>query len=134
MSKKINLEVIDQMYSAQMSMNASEATIQSLRPQVEEAVKELLRQQGKPKLWTGTIEYHGFQIVVRRPRSYTWHQNNQIKGDPTLEYYKQLHAYYTQLQENTKEARADLRRTGDKLAKAYPESESIKHGFTITLL
>ena len=64
---KINFEVIDQMFAAQLSANESEETIKALRPQVEEAVKELIRQQGKPKNWTGTLEYHGFKIVVSRP-------------------------------------------------------------------
>ena len=40
---KVNLEVIDQFFSAQMSANESEATLKALRPQVEEAVKELIR-------------------------------------------------------------------------------------------
>ena len=130
---KVNLEVIDQFFSAQLSANESEATVKALRPQVEEAVQELMRQQGKPKGWTGTIEYHGFKIVVRRPKSYTWEQNTQIQ-DPNLDFYKQLHGYYQQLQENVKEARADLKRTAEKLEKAHPESESIKHGFTIAIM
>lgn len=67
---KTNFEVIDQFFSAQMSANESEATLKALRPQVEEAVKELIRQQGKPANFTGTLEYHGFKIVVRRPTSY----------------------------------------------------------------
>ena len=66
---KINLEVIDQFFAAQLSANECEETIKALRPQVEEAVKELMRKQGKPKNWTGTIEYHGFKIVVSRPTS-----------------------------------------------------------------
>ena len=130
---KINLEVIDQMFAAQLSANESEEMIKALRPQVEEAVKELIRQQGLPRNYTGIIEYHGIKIRVQRPKSYTWEQNNQIQ-DPTLDYYKQLHGYYEQLQENVKEARADLKRAGEKLEKAFPESESIKHGFTIAIM
>ena len=72
---KINFEVIDQFFSAQMSANESEANLKALRPQVELAVQELIRQQGKPANFTGTIEYHGFKIVVRRPTSYTWEKN-----------------------------------------------------------
>ena len=130
---KINYEVIDQFFSAQMSMNESEETIKALRPQVEEAVKELIRQQGKPKNWTGTLEYHGFKIVVSRPKSYTWEQNTQL-DDPALDYYKQLHSYYEQLQENVKEARADLKRSAEKLANAHPDSESIKRGFRLAFI
>ena len=50
MSKQIDLTVIDQMYAAQMSMNESEETINALRPQAEEAVKELLRQEDHEEL------------------------------------------------------------------------------------
>ena len=130
---KINLEVIDQMFAAQLSANESEEMIKALRPQVEEAVKELIRQQGKPANFTGTLEYHGFKIVVRRPTSYTWEQNTQIQ-DSNLDFYKQLHGYYEQLQDNVKEARADLKRAAEKLAKAHPDSESIKHGFSIAIM
>ena len=128
-----NFEVIDQFFAAQVACNESEATLKALRPQVEEAVKELIRQQGKPSNFTGTIEYHGFKIVVRRPTSYTWEQNTQIQ-DSNLDFYKQLHGYYEQLQENVKEARADLKRAAEKLAKAHPDSESIQHGFTIAIM
>ena len=128
-----NYEVIDQMFAAQLSANESEATIKALRPQVEKAVQALMREQGKPKGWTGTIEYHGFKIVVSRPKSYTWEQNNQIQ-DANLDYYKRLHGYYEQLQENVKEARADLKREAEKLAKAHPDSESIKVGFRLAFL
>ena len=116
-----------------LSMNASEETIKALRPQVEIAVQELMRQQGKPANYTGILEYHGFHIRVQRPTSYTWEQNNNIQ-DPSLDYYKQLHGYYDKIQEDVKEARADLKRTAEKLAKAHPNSESIKRGFTIALL
>lgn len=128
-----NYEVIDQMFAAVLSQNESEATIKALCPQVKKAVQELMREQGKPKGWTGTIEYHGFKIVVSRPKSYTWEQNNQIQ-DANLDYYKRLHGYYEQLQENVKEARADLKREAEKLAKAHPDSESIKVGFRLAFL
>ena len=121
------------MFSAQVSANESKATIDALRPQVEEAVKELMRQQGKPKGWTGTIEYHGFKIVVSRPKSYTWEQNNHIQ-DVNLDYYKQQHALYEQLSDDLKDLRADMKRTGEKLAKAHPDSESIKYGFRLAFV
>ena len=131
---KINYQVIDQMFSAQLSANESEETIKALRPQVEMAVQALIAERGLPRNYTGTIEYHGFKIVVRRPKSYTWEQNTQIKDDPNLAFYKQLHGYYEQLQANTKETRADMKRVGEKLEKAHPDSESIKYGFTIALM
>ena len=130
---KTNFEVIDQFFAAQVACNESEATLKALRPQVEEAVQALIAERGLGKSFTGTIEYHGFKIVVRRPTSYTWEQNTQIQ-DSNLDFYKQLHGYYEQLQENVKEARADLKRAAEKLAKAHPDSESIKHGFTIAIM
>ena len=128
-----NYEVIDQFFAAQVACNESETTLKALRPQVEAAVQALIAERGLPKTFTGTIEYHGFKIVVRRPTSYTWEQNTQIQ-DSNLDFYKQLHGYYEQLQENVKEARADLKRAAEKLAKAHPDSESIKHGFTIAIM
>ena len=130
---KTNFEVIDQFFAAQVACNESEATLKALRPQVEEAVQALIAERSLSKSFTGTIEYHGFKIVVRRPTSYTWEQNTQIQ-DSNLDFYKQLHGYYEQLQENVKEARADLKRAAEKLAKAHPDSESIKHGFTIAIM
>ena len=132
MAKK-NYQVIDQMFSAVLSANESEETIKALRPQVEEAVQDLIEERGLPRNFTGTLEYHGFKIRVQRPTSYTWEKNNNIQ-DPSLDYYKQLHGYYEKLQTNVKEARADLKRTAEKLALAHPDSESIKHGFTIALM
>ena len=133
MAKQINLDVIDQMFSAVLSANENEATIKALRPQVEEAVQELIRQRGLPKNFTGILPYHGFNIRVQRPKSYTWEQNNQL-DDPNLTFYKQMHGYYEQLQSNLKETRADMKRVGEKLEKAHPDSESIKFGFTIALM
>ena len=130
---QINLSVIDQFFSAQVSANESEAILKALRPQVELAVQELIRQQGKPANFTGTLEYHGFKIRVQRPVSYTWEMNTQIQ-DANLEYYKKLHGCYETIQTDAKELRADLKRTAEKLAKAHPDSESIKHGLTIALM
>jgi hypothetical protein len=133
MKNQINYQVIDQMFAAVLSANQSEETIKSLRPQVEEAVQALIEERGLPKNFTGIIEYHGFKIRVQRPKSYTWEKNTQIQ-DPNLDFYKQLHGYYEQLQDNVKEARADLKRAAEKLAKEHPDSESIKYGFTIALM
>ena len=132
-SAQNNYEVIDQFFAAQVACNESEETLKALRPQVEDAVQALIAERGLPRNFTGTIEYHGFKIVVRRPKSYTWEQNTQIQ-DPNLDFYKQLHGYYQQLQDNVKEARADLKRTAEKLEKAHPDSVSIKYGFTVAVL
>ena len=133
MAKKNNYEVIDQMFAAMLSQNESEATIKALRPQVEKAVQALIEERGLPKDFTGILPYHGFQIRVQRPTSYTWEQNTQIQ-DANLDYYKKLHIIYEQLQQDSKEVRADLKRTAEKLALAHPDSASIKHGFTIALM
>ena len=125
-----NFEVINQMYAATIAANENKAIIDALRPEVEKAIQDLLKQQGKPASFTGTIEYNGIKIVVRRPTSYTWEKNNSVQDD-NIAYYKQLHACYEQLQTDVKELRADLKRTAEKLAKAHPNSDSIKHGFVI---
>ena len=125
-----NFEVISRMYAATIAANENKAIIDALRPEVEKAVQDLLKQQGKPASFTGTIEYNGIKIVVRRPTSYTWEKNNSVQDD-NIAYYKQLHACYEQLQTDVKELRADLKRTAEKLAKAHPNSDSIKHGFVI---
>ena len=132
----INLEVIDQMYAAVLSQNESEATIKALRPQVEDAVRELMRQQGKPKNWTGTIEYHGFKIVVSRPKSFTWEQNTNpaITSDPNHAIYLQQLELQCRINEQLKDMRADVKRTAEKLEKAHPDSESIKRGFRLAFL
>ena len=130
---KRDYSVIDQFFSAQLSANEGKERMDALRPQVEEAVKALIAERGLPRNFTGMLDYHGFKIRVQRPTSYTWEQNNQIE-DANLDFYKQLHAYYTQLQDNVKEARADLKRAAEKLAKAHPESDSIKHGLTVALM
>ena len=114
-------------------MNESEETIKALRPQVEAAVQALIAERGLPKNYTGTIEYHGFKIVVSRPKTYTWELNNQIQ-DANLDYYKQQHAMYEQLNGDIKDLRADMKRTAEKLAKAHPDSESIKYGFRLAFV
>ena len=125
-----NFEVINQMYAATIAANENKAIIDALRPEAEKAIQELLKQEGKPASFTGTIEYNGIKIIVRRPTSYTWEKNNSVQDD-NIAYYKKLHACYEQLQTDVKELRADLKRTAEKLAKAHPNSDSIKHGFTI---
>ena len=130
---KINFSVIDQMFSAVLSQNESKATIDALRPKVEEAVQELIRQRGLPRNFTGILPYNGYSIRVQRPRSYTWEQNTQLQ-DANIGYYRQQHAMYMQLQTDIKDLRADMKRTAEKLAQAHPDSESIKRGFTIAFV
>ena len=100
--------------------------------EVEEAVEALIREQGMPRNFTGTIPYNGFKIVVRRPKSYTWEQNNQL-DDANLDYYKKQHEMYVQLSDDLKELRRDMKRTGEKLEKDHPNSDSIKYGLTISV-
>ena len=122
------------MFSAQLSMNQSKEQLDALRPKVEAAVRELLRQQGKPANFTGVIEYNGMKIRIQRPTSYTWELNTQLQGEPNLEYYKCQHTMYEQLQNDIKDLRRDMKRTAEKLAAAHPTSESIKRGFTIAFM
>ena len=133
---KTDYSVIDQMYSAILSQNESEATIKALRPQVEEAVKALIAERDLPKTFTGTIEYHGFQIVVSRPRSYTWEQNTNpaVTSDPNHAIYLQQLDLQRRINDQLKDMRADVKRTAEKLAAAHPESESIKRGFRLAFL
>ena len=138
MAKKIEnkYQVIDQMFSAVLSANESEATIKALRPQVEQAVQALIEERGLGKDFTGTIEYHGFKIVVRRPKSYTWEKNNseQVTSDPNHAIYLQQLELQRRISDQLKDMRADVKRTAEKLEKAHPDSESIKYGFTIALM
>ena len=129
-------EVIDQFFAAQIAANENEETLKSLRPQVEDAVREMIRQQGKPRSWTGTIEYHGFKIVVSRPKTFTWEQNTNptVTSDPNHAIYLQQLALQEQINAQLKDMRADVKRTAEKLEKAHPESESIKRGFRLAFV
>ena len=131
-----DFSVIDQMFSAVLSQNESKATIDALRPKVEAAVKELIRQRGLPKNFTGTIEYNGINIRVQRPRSYTWEHNYNpdVTGDPNHAIYLQQLELQKRMSEQLKDMRADVKRTAEKLADAHPASESIKRGFTIAFV
>ena len=124
-------EVIDQFFAAQVACNESEETLKALRPQVEEAVKALVKEQGLPSNYTGTIDYHGIKIVISRPKSYTWEKNTNpaVTSDPNHAIYVQQLAIQEQIAAQLKDMRADVKRTAEKLAKAHPESESIKFGF-----
>ena len=136
MSKKIDLSVIDQFFSAQLSMNESEERIAALRPQVEKAVQELMREMGLPKNWTGTIPYHGFKIVISRPKSFTWEQNTneEVTSDPNHAIYLQQLDLQRRINEQLKDMRADVKHTAEKLEKAHPDSESIKRGFRMAFV
>ena len=133
---KINLEVIDQFFAAQLSMNESEETIKALRPQVEEAVEELIRQMGLPKNFKGIIPYHGFQIRVQRRKSYTWELNTSpvVTSDPNHAIYLQQLELQERMSSQLKDMRADVKRTAEKLEKAHPDSESIKHTLVVAVM
>lgn len=79
------------------------------------------------------IEYHGIKIVVSRPKSYTWEKNTNpaVTSDPNHAIYVQQLALQEQIAAQLKDMRADLKRTAEKLAKAHPDSDSIKHSFRI---
>ena len=132
-NNQIDLNVIDQMFAAQLTANESNELIESLRPQAEEAVKELLRQLGKPKNFTGIVEYHGFRIRVQRPKSFTWELNTQI-DDPQIAYYKAMCKQYDEINTQLKAKRKEMKGIAETLAVKYPDSESIKTGFTIAVM
>ena len=131
-----NYEVIDRFFAAQVACNESEATLKALRPQVKTAVQALIKEQGLPSNFTGTIEYHGIKIVVSRPKSFTWEKNTNpaITSDPNHAIYMQQLALQEQMAAQLKDMRADLKRTAEKLEKAHPDSESIKHAFRIAFM
>ena len=131
-----NYEVIDQFFAAQVACNESKTTIDALRPQVEAAVRELIKEQGLPSNFTGTIEYNGIKIIVSRPKSFTWEKNTNpaITSDPNHAIYMQQLALQEKMAAELKDMRADLKRTAEKLEKAHPESESIKHAFRIAFV
>ena len=133
---KINFEVIDQFFAAQVASNESEETLKALRPQVEEAVQALIAERGLAKNFTGIIEYHGFKIRVQRPKSYTWEKNTNpaVTADPNHAIYLQQLDLQRRINDQLKDMRADVKRTAEKLAQAHPESESIKFGFTIAVM
>lgn len=79
------------------------------------------------------IEYHGIKIVVSRPKSYTWEKNTNpaVTSDPNHAIYVQQLALQEQIAAQLKDMRADLKRTAEKLAKAHPDSDSIKRSFRL---
>ena len=131
-----NYEVIDQFFAAQVACNESEATLKALRPQVEAAVQALIAEKGLPKTFTGTIDYHGIKIIVSRPKSSTWEKNTNpaVTSDPNHAIYMQQLVLQEQMAAQLKDLRADLKRTAEKLEKAHPESESIKHAFRLAFV
>ena len=132
-SAQSNYEVIDQFFAAQVACNESEETLKSLRPRVEEAVQALIAERGLGKSFTGTIEYHGIKIVVSRPKSYTWEKNTNpaVTSDPNHAIYIRQLALQEQISAQLKDMRADVKRTAEKLAKAHPDSDSIKRSFRL---
>lgn len=133
MKKQNDYSAIDRMFEAQVSACMLQNQVNNLRPQAEEAVEALIAERKLPADYTGTLEYNGIKIVVRRPVSYTWEKNNNI-SDPQLGYYKSLQRMAEQLENELKKRRAEMKGVAKALELAYPNSESIKHSFNITLL
>jgi len=132
----VECDVIDQYFSAQLSANESKERMDAMRKDVEAAVQELIRQRGLPRTFTGTLEYHGFKIVVSRPTSYTWEQNNKptITSDPNHAIYLQQLDLQRRINDQLKDMRADIKRTAEKLAAAHPDSESIKRTMRLAFI
>ena len=133
---KINFEVLDQLFSAQLTANESKERIEALRPQAEQAVQELIAERGLPRTFTGVLDYHGFKIRVQRPKSFTWEKNTNpaVTSDPNHAIYLQQLDLQRRINDQLKDMRADVKRTAEKLAAAHPDSESIKLGFTIAVM
>ena len=136
MTKQINFDVIDQFFSAQLSANESKERMDALRKDVEAAVRELMRQRGLPRTFTGTLEYHGFKIIVSQPKSYTWEQNTNpaITSDPNHAIYLRQIELQEQANQQLKDIRADVKRTAEKLAASHPDSESIKRSLRLAFI
>ena len=136
MKKKIDLTVIDRMFSAVVAANESKEQVEALRPEAENAVEALIREQGKPADFKGIIEYHGFKIRVQRPKSYAWEDNNneEITSDPNHAIYMQQLNLQKNMNAQLKYLRAQLKATAEALAFSHPNSKSIKHGFTIAFV
>ena len=133
---QIDLTVIDRMFSAVVAANESKEQVEALRPEAENAVKELLRKKRKSADFTGTIEYHGFKIRVQRPKSYAWEDNNneEITSDSNYPIYMQQLNLQKSMNAQLKYLRAQLKATAEALAFAHPYSKSIKRGFTIAFV
>ena len=131
-----NFEVINQMYAATIAANENKAIIDALRPEAEKAIQALIAERGLPRTFTGTIEYNGIKIIVSRPKSFTWEKNTNpaITSDPNHAIYMQQLALQEKMAAELKDMRADLKRTAEKLEKAHPESESIKHAFRLSIV
>ena len=134
-SAQTNYEVIDQFFAAQVACNESEETLNSLRPKAEAAVQALIAERGLGKSFTGTIEYHGFKIIVSRVKSYTWEKNTNpaVTSDPNHTIYLQQLDLQEKIAAQLRDMRADLKRTAEKLEQAHTESESIKHRLRIAI-
>jgi len=134
--KQNNYDVIDRYFTAQIAVNQSKEELDAMLPKVKEAVKALIAEKGYGRNWTGTIDYHGFKIVVSRPRSYTWEKNTNpsVTSDPNHAIYVQQLALQEQIAAQLKDMRADVKRTAEKLEQAHPESESVKRGFRIAFV
>ena len=57
-----------------------------------------------------------------------------ITSDPNHAIYMQQLALQEKMAAELKDMRADIKRTAEKLEKAHPESESIKHSFRIAFV
>ena len=127
------VDVIEQFCAASESAHMYNEQVENLRPKAAEALQEMFNADRSKRDFTGILDYKGHQLRIQRPKSYTWEQNNQI-DDPQIAYYKAMSKQYDDLNTQLKAKRKEMKGIAETLAVKYPDSESIKHGFTVAFL
>ena len=127
------VDVIEQFCAASESAHMYNEQVENLRPKAAEALQEMFNTKREMHNFTGVLNYKGHQLRIQRPKSYTWEQNNQI-DDPQIAYYKAMSKQYDDLNTQLKAKRKEMKGVAETLAVKYPDSESIKYGFTVAFL
>ena len=129
----VKVDIIEQFCTASENAHMYSEQVESLRPQAAEALQEMFNTKREMHNFTGVLNYKGHTLRIQRPKSYTWEQNNQI-DDPQIAYYKAMCKQYDDLNTQLKAKRKEMKGVAETLAIKYPDSESIKHGFTVAVL
>lgn len=127
------VDVIEQFCAVSEQARVVNEQVENLRPQAAEALQEMFNADRSKRDFTGILDYKGHTLRIQRPKSYTWEQNNQI-DDPQIAYYKAMSKQYDDLNTQLKAKRKEMKGVAETLAVKYPDSESIKYGFTIAFL
>ena len=129
----VKVDVIEQFCAVSEQARVVNEQVETLRPQAAEALQEMFNTKREMRNFTGVLNYKGHSIRIQRPKSYTWEQNTQI-DDPQIAYYKAMCKQYDDLNTQLKAKRKEMKGVAETLAVKYPDSESIKHGFTVAVL